>query len=150
MSRASLVYVAMFLVLIAGLWAILRVGSLLAAPADLQGEWTVDWSDDAPPDLPPKLSIQQSGVFAHARLGDHPPLSGRLNKVRGATRVSGDLASRDGRWRLTFDPYAGGDLLTGMLDAPTHASFTASRAAARSKPTAAAASKKPGTPHARQ
>lgn len=146
MSRASLVYVGMFLVLIAGLWVILRVGSLLAAPADLQGEWTMNWPGDGPADLPAKLSIQQSGVFAHATLGGASRLSGRLNKVRGATRVSGELASRDGHWRITLNPYAGGDMLTGTLDAPTRASFTASRAAARSKPTAEAARRT----HARQ
>lgn len=147
-SRASFVYVAMFAVLFAGLWVILHVGSLLAAPADLQGQWTITWSSEDASALPQKLSVQQSGVFATATLADNPPLSGRLNKVRGATRVWGDLASRDGHWRLTLDPYAGGDLLTGTLDAPTRATFTASRAAARSRPTAA--SKKTGTPHARQ
>lgn len=137
-SRASLVYVAMFAVLFAGLWVILRVGSHLAAPADLQGDWTMHWSPHPATDLPHKLSIQQSGVFARAKLHDRA-LTGRLLKARGGSSVSGELATGDGQWRLTLAPFAGGDNLAGTLNAPTQVSFTAHRASARPTPSSPAA-----------
>lgn len=145
-SRASFVYVAMFAVLFAGLWVILRVGSHLAAPADLQGDWTMHWSPHPATDLPHKLSIQQSGLFARAKLHDGTALTGRLAKVRGGSSVNGELATGDGHWRLTLAPFAGGDELTGTLTAPTQVSFTARRAsAARPTPSTPAAATGPAS-----
>jgi hypothetical protein len=138
----------MFALLIVGLSVILRVGSDLPAPADLQGEWTMHWSPDAE-NLPSRLSLQQSGLFAHGELAGGQSLSGRLSKARNSPAISGELVSRDGQWQLTLAPYAGGNVLTGALQAPSRASFTARRAAGRHKFSAASPSKA-NPPHARQ
>ena len=43
MSRAYIIYILMFVVLIGGLAVILDLGSAMRAPDDLSGDWTLVW-----------------------------------------------------------------------------------------------------------
>src|SRR5438270_2184843 len=106
MSRAAIAYVLMFAALIVGMGVILRVGSRLVAPADLEGAWAVAWAGQSRA-LPTKLTLEQSGVFATAHLGDRA-YAGRLIRYAGKATVSGVLRSRDGT-ALMLAPYDGGD-----------------------------------------
>lgn len=66
MNRASFLYVLTFAVLAAGLWAVLRAGAKLKAPADISGYWEVDRQGPQPLGVGEGLQIEQSG--RHFRL----------------------------------------------------------------------------------
>ena len=90
MSRAYIIYIVMFAVLIGGLWLILTIGASLEAPDDLAGDWTVAW--DGPPPLSAgdaSMHVSQSGRFFVIRFGEKPPLS--------LTLRPGWKGARDGR-----------------------------------------------------
>ena len=48
MLRGYLIYVLMFAVLGFGLWFVLRLGATLQAPAEIAGEWRVQWETASP------------------------------------------------------------------------------------------------------
>jgi hypothetical protein len=76
MSRAYLVYIIMFAVLIGGLLLILTLGDSVHAPDDLSGEWTVEWDNAPPPEsAEPKMRVDQSGRFFVVTFGRRPPMS---------------------------------------------------------------------------
>lgn len=78
MNRSTLIYVGMFLVLIAGLWAILRVGSRIEPPHDLSGSWSARPIDASPDADPIRMEIIQSGRFLTLQLTNAPTLNVRL------------------------------------------------------------------------
>jgi len=61
LSRPAAVYLVMIVVLIAGLWAVLAMGSHLVAPEDLAGKWKLQSIIHGIPD--DNLDIEQSGRF---------------------------------------------------------------------------------------
>ena len=90
MNRATLVYLGMLLVLIAGLWAILRVGSRIEPPHDLDGSWSARPIDASPDADPVRMEIIQSGRFLTLHLVDMPTLNLRLKSQErdGTGRVA--------------------------------------------------------------
>jgi hypothetical protein len=90
MSRAWIVYIVFFAILIGGLWVILTFGTSLRAPDEMAGDWTVYW-ERAPgkmADTTP-MRIAQSGRFFTIRFGDGPMYRYTLDRNW--------LGSRDGR-----------------------------------------------------
>ena len=65
MSRATTVYVVMFVCLVVGLWVVLAYGATLRAQPDLSGTWELanDVSLAGLPSLGRTLRVEQSGQF---------------------------------------------------------------------------------------
>ncbi len=68
MSRPAVVYLAMIVVLVAGLWAVLAIGSHLVAPEDLAGKWKLQSTIHGIPDE--NANIEQSGRFYQITFND--------------------------------------------------------------------------------
>ena len=76
MSRAYLVYILMFAVLIGGLLLVLTMGDALRAPDDLSGEWVVEWDNAPPPESgEPRMRIAQSGRYFVVTFGQRSSMS---------------------------------------------------------------------------
>src|SRR5687768_14683048 len=91
-ARAYSFYLAMFLILVGGLWTILNLGSALRAPQDISGEWNVDWTTPPPHVTDADSStmrIEQSGQFCRVRIDDRLHLS--LKIVDGTALHHGSL-----------------------------------------------------------
>ena len=67
MSRAAVVYILMFVGLVAGMWVILPLGEALSAPYDLAGRWDIEPDLTMGPRVGPPLGrtmeVEQSGRF---------------------------------------------------------------------------------------
>src|SRR5688500_20233769 len=93
MSRAYVVYIVTFAVLIGGLLLVLTMGESLRAPDDLAGDWVAEWDNAPPPESgEPKMRVAQSGRFFVVKCGQRPPMSltlhdGRVGKAGGRTPV---------------------------------------------------------------
>ena len=81
MNRSTVLYLVMFLALIAGLWGILRIGSRLEPPHDLSGSWSARLIDASPDADPLRMEIIQSGQFLTLDLPGAPLLKVRLTEV---------------------------------------------------------------------
>jgi hypothetical protein len=119
MSRAWVVYILMFVVLIGGLWFIIEIGGAMRAPDDLSGEWNVAWLTAPPPDAAAAapMRIDQSGRFFEVRWGDKArPLSMILRPGwrgnRDGRRLLMELAG--GAWTMRVD----GDIPLKSLRTP--------------------------------
>lgn len=84
MNRSTVLYLVMFLALVAGLWAILRVGSRLEPPHDLSGSWSARPIDASPDADPLRMEIIQSGQFLTLDMPGAPLLKVRLTKIERA------------------------------------------------------------------
>ncbi|MDB5296539.1 MAG: hypothetical protein JWO31_2522 [Phycisphaerales bacterium] len=138
MSKPSLVYLAVFVLCVGGVWGILRAGAGLQAVADLTGDWRVESGPLGPgPGGPERLgesfSVDQSGRFLRVRFS-----GGRVLDLKATTAPLGRLGDDpvtfelvNGRQHMTAtvrrDPSghaAGSFVLTG----PETAAFVARRA----------------------
>lgn len=65
MLRGYIVYILVFAVLGVGLWFVLRVGQTLEAPAEIAGEWRVQWETASPTDMGfhGVMRVDQSGRY---------------------------------------------------------------------------------------
>lgn len=138
MNRTAYAYILATLAFVAGLWVVLRYGATLHAPADLSGQWRIEWrpfvGPDVGPHLPERMIVEQSGLYVDARLMDEHEvhLRGRAKPIadQGPGAFSLTLASDDGKWKLVI-PYYAGKELAGELRTPDHRAWTARRGARR-------------------
>lgn len=86
MSRGWTVYILMFAMFGVGLWAVLRVGSALEAPAEIAGTWKVRWESDSPTSGPEEgtLTVDQSGRFCTFHFDDEHGRSFSMKMVEGS------------------------------------------------------------------
>jgi hypothetical protein len=77
MLRGYVVYILMFAVLGFGLWFVLRVGATLQAPAEIAGEWRVQWETASPSGMGYHgvMRIDQSGRFCTMHFDDKRTMS---------------------------------------------------------------------------
>lgn len=67
MSRATIVYISMFVLLGAGLWAVLAFGARVRAPQDVSGYWQVRPAGSEAPFVGDGLDLEQSGKYLRVR-----------------------------------------------------------------------------------
>jgi len=77
MVRGYFVYILMCAALGLGLWAIMRVGHTLQAPAEIAGRWNVQWETDSPTGSGSRgtLVVNQSGRYCTFQFDDSRTLS---------------------------------------------------------------------------
>jgi hypothetical protein len=80
MRRATIVYIGMVGLLVAGLWTILRVGRWVHAPHDLSGQWLIRPVEASPESEPLPMQVTQSGRFLAVEFPDMPPMQLTLQK----------------------------------------------------------------------
>jgi hypothetical protein len=94
LSRSTIVYLVMLVVLVGGLWTVLAIGGHLDAPEDLAGTWTIQ-SAAGPVDL----NVEQSGRYFELTFGKRPAVDlKRVGPTQGATHLAG------GKWTVDFAP----------------------------------------------
>jgi hypothetical protein len=72
--RATVVYIGMIALLIAGLWTILRVGRTLHPPHDLSGPWLIRPVEASPDSEPLAMQATQSGRFLTVEFPEMAPV----------------------------------------------------------------------------
>ena len=138
MSRASVVYLLMIVVFVAGLWAVMAIGGRLAAPEDLRGRWVAVEGADAASRWS-GMSVQQSGEFFQLAFDGGPSdvavtMHGRAD--------DGRLSLARGPWHVTIDPPTGRPAVrTFHVEGPTSGTFTGRRPGATTAATAARGNK---------
>ena len=90
MLRGYVVYILMFAALGFGLWFVLRVGATLQAPAEIAGEWRVQWETASPTGMGYHgvMRIDQSGRFCTFQFDETRTLN--LKIVEGTALGQGD------------------------------------------------------------
>src|SRR5690242_15006230 len=87
MSRATIIYILVLVVAVAGVMVILNRGERLTAPPDVSGEWTIgriDAASPAPADTVGRhLFIEQSGRFVRMNFENGLQLDAKLIYERG-------------------------------------------------------------------
>jgi hypothetical protein len=92
MSRATLVYISMFVLLGAGLWTVLAIGHGLTAPPDLSGYWQVKSPDEDLPFVGDGLELEQSGRYLRLRTAEN--FRADLKLVPPSDRMTGEPTIR--------------------------------------------------------
>ena len=156
MSKATAAYATMFLLLVGGLWAILRIGAGLQAPADLTGAWAVRWEDGRAEPFS-AITVEQSGLFVDlitsvGPTSTGPMLRGRFNTDPSSNggpsnRISGQARSSDRHWVISLRQSADGTELLGTLESPGPRAFTARKAVTETSSTIAPAPQTVATSH---
>ena len=103
MSKPTLIYLVMVVVLAGGLWAVLAVGKTLNAPADLAGKWLAHPVEG---DAAADMTVEQSGRYFQITLKGH-----RLD-VSQKSETANHLQLTSGKSTLTFDGPLDGNQLT--------------------------------------
>ena len=123
MNRATLVYLGMIVVFVAGLWAVLSVGATLSAPENLDGRWVaLGPADGSPPGTWSGLTVGQSGRYFQLAFDGGPTVA-----------VTADPPGPDGRLTLTRHPWhvtvtpAAADARTFRVEGPTPGTFVGHR-----------------------
>jgi len=110
MSRGTIVYLGMCVLLVAGLWAILRAGSRLRAPEDLAGRWELravgPGKNAARHD---ELVIGQSGLFLDVAFSPGPRLGMKIVDQQPAPDGTIAVKLAGGGAELTATGGPGGD-----------------------------------------
>ncbi len=90
MVRGYFIYILMFVAAGMGLWAILRAGERLQAPAEIAGQWNVRWETLSPTggDLHGTMSVNQSGRYCTFHFDGSRTLC--LKMVQGSALGHGD------------------------------------------------------------
>ena len=136
MSRATLVYILMVLVCVAGTVVILKRGHALHAPPDLSGDWHILGEEAAANDssgLGRTMHVEQSGRFVRLRF-DRPltidvKLLSHISAAGGpTTRRAVQMQFRGTEWTLTTLGVGAGGPLACTLSGPEHHTFTVTRA----------------------
>jgi hypothetical protein len=121
-SRATVVYLTMILVFVAGLWAVMTAGARLTAPEDLSGRWV---AIDAPgANTWPAVTVEQSGRFFQMAFDDGPA---DVAVSAQDTSAEGRLSLARGAWHVTIDGSAGQAVRTFHVDGPISGTFTGRR-----------------------
>ena len=90
MLRGYVVYILMFAALGFGLWFVLRRGATLQAPAEIAGEWRVQWETTSPTNMGYHgvMRIDQSGRFCTFEFDEKRTMS--LKMTGGTALEQGD------------------------------------------------------------
>jgi hypothetical protein len=93
MLRGYVVYILMFAALGFGLWFVLRVGAKLQAPAEIAGEWRVQWETSSPTGMGyhGQMRVEQSGRYCTLHFDERRTLS--LKIVEGTALGQQDATS---------------------------------------------------------
>ena len=128
MNKTHLTYVLMVATFAGGLWAILRLGSVLHAASNVAGEWQLRWTDSQPGDnLPDRMTVDQSGRYLVATLkssGAPVRMDGRILSSRGDQPR---FSLRNSTWKL--QARLDENQLSGSLDTPAPHALQARRMA---------------------
>jgi hypothetical protein len=109
LSRSTIVYLVMIVVLVGGLWAVLAIGGRLDAPEDLAGTWSIQ-SAKGPVDL----NVEQSGRYFELTFGKEPAVDlKRVGSTQGPTHLAG------GKWTVDFAPGDSDDTRVIHVAGPT-------------------------------
>lgn len=92
MSKATIVYISMFILLGAGLSLVLAIGHGLTAPPDVSGYWTVTTRDADAPLLGDGLELEQSGKYLRLRTAEN--LRADLKLISKPDPVAGESTLR--------------------------------------------------------
>jgi hypothetical protein len=106
MTRATTVYLSMFVVLGVGLWAVLALGARLQAPADLSGYWEVRPLGETVPPVGEGLTVEQSGKYARVRFETGRRLDLKLAELARQGQGQDETVTArftNDRWTLTFE-----------------------------------------------
>ena len=136
MVRAYAIYIAMFGILIAGMWMILTLGKAKRAPDDMSGKWTVAWDGDAPNGAGDTMFIQQSGRFWMVQLGQQkamsmllePGWSGARHGPKLHMKLKGQIWTIDLAGNVPLKQPAPMAEVKMQLTGPSHHTATARRA----------------------
>jgi hypothetical protein len=137
MSRATLVYILMVLVGVAGTVVILKRGHVLHAPPDLSGDWHILGAESTANDsagLGRTMHVEQSGRFVRLRFDrpltiDVKLLSHAPTADGPTTRRAVQMQFKGNEWTLaTLGVGAGGPLACTLSGREYH-TFTVTRAA---------------------
>jgi len=141
MSRATAVYVVMFVCLIAGMWVVLAYGATLQAQPDLSGTWELanDVSLAGLPPLGHALRVEQSGQFIRFDFADGHALdlkiAGRREAVRGG-RATNVVLLQGAPWpKVEAEGDPSGDALRLRFIGPSDNAETDAVRTARTYPT---------------
>ncbi len=127
MSRATVVYLAMIAVLIAGLWGVLAIGATLSAPESLDGRWVA--IDPASVSTWHGLTVEQSGRYFELAF-DNNVKCPSIGVTMVGHPTDGALSLTRGPWQVTIDAPRGTDpVRTFHVDGPTPGTFTGHREA---------------------
>ncbi len=125
MIRGYIVYIFTFAALVFGLWFVLRVGATLAAPAEIAGEWRVQWETASPTGMGYHgvMRVDQSGRYCTFQFDDARTMS--LKIVDGTALGQGDpklpvaRLSGDG-YHMTLHPTAVRDAVQIEISGSAH------------------------------
>ena len=124
MVRGYVVYIFMFVVLGVGMWAVLRLGATLQAPAEIAGTWHVRW-ETAPPDsgVQGTMTVDQSGRFCTFHFDEKRSMS--LKMVAGTALGQGDPQQPMARlvgdgYTMMIHPTAVRDAVRLEISGPDH------------------------------
>ena len=120
MSRATVVYLGMVGVFVAGLWAVLAVGGHLHAPEDLAGRWT----SATPGRGWPAVTVAQSGRYFELSFEGGPTVAASVTD----RSPDGGLSLARGPWRVAVGPAQEDGVRTFRVDGPTAGTFAGRRA----------------------
>jgi hypothetical protein len=108
MSRSTVVYLVMLVVLVAGLWIVLEIGARLSPPEDLAGRWSVQSTGG-----PVGLIVEQSGRYFQLTFDRQKPIA--LHRVGPG---DGPIHLAGGKWKVEIDGPAGSDDRTLHVSGP--------------------------------
>jgi hypothetical protein len=127
MNRGYAVYIIMFAVLGLGLWAVLRFGATLQAPAEIAGTWHVQWETPSPTGAAVQgtMTVDQSGRFCTFHFDGGAPRTMSLKMVEGTALGQGDpktpLARLTGEgYDMTLHPTAVHDAIRLEISGRDH------------------------------
>ena len=128
MRKTQVVYLVTMLTFVAGMWAVLRIGSGLRAARNVAGEWQLNTASQVTK-LPDRLTIHQSGRFLTGVLGGPStdiPMRGELPE-----RSKIMLAASHPQLSLTATLNEAGDKFVGRVDGTVSTELSGTRLPAR-------------------
>jgi len=125
MSRATGVYISFFIALVAGLWAIIAVGSRLQPPEDLAGKWKIVASSGGSLPVPDAdgMNIEQSGRFFEITFDRGPKLDLSLGSQDHPRGGEVRLQLKSAKWTATVQGPEKGDDFDFTFDGPSRYTF---------------------------
>jgi len=86
-NRASVVYVIVLVCMVVGMWLILTFGSVMSAPEDISGDWTLKplfFGKDR------TLTVSQSGKFVNVRTDSGSVINLKITKIKPIESPTGE------------------------------------------------------------
>lgn len=131
MSRANGVYLAFFVALVAGLWAIIAVGSRLQPPQDLAGKWKIVAGPGGSLPVPDAdgMNIEQSGRFFEITFDRGPKLDLSLDSQDQPAPGQVRLQLKSAKWNASAQGPENSDDFDFTFDGPSRYTFRGHRTA---------------------